>query len=94
MNIHQGQADVGIANNPDTENRWPSATPAKLERAYSVSAILKEIEALKMKIVTYLLLPFFSSTAVLSDSHDAFSTAVLFRKTGQKFACVYRKPGE
>jgi hypothetical protein len=42
----------GIANNPDTENRWPSATPAKLERLYSVSAILKEIEALKTKIMT------------------------------------------
>jgi len=59
VNIHQGQADVGIANNPDTENRWPSATPAKLERAYSVSAILNEIAALKTKIVTYLLRLFF-----------------------------------
>jgi hypothetical protein len=45
----------GIANNPDTENRWPSATPAKLERAHSVSAILNELAALKTKIVTYLL---------------------------------------
>jgi len=43
-------------------------------RAYSVSAILKGIEALKMKTVTYLLLLFFSSTTVLSDSHDASST--------------------
>jgi hypothetical protein len=37
-----------------------SATPAKLERAYSVSAILKEIEALKTKIMTYLPRLFFA----------------------------------
>jgi hypothetical protein len=44
----------GIANNPDTER-----SACQLERAYSVSAILKEIEALNTRIITYLLRLFF-----------------------------------
>jgi hypothetical protein len=47
-----------IANNPDTENRWPALRLPNL--SVHTASILKEIEALKTKIMTYLPRLFFA----------------------------------
>jgi hypothetical protein len=76
VNIHPGQTDVGDCQQPIPRIDGPALRLPNLS-TYSVSAMLKEIEALKTKIITYLLRLLFSSTTVLSDSHDASSTVSL-----------------